>query len=99
MARSVSATQAKLKFGEILADVSFGKNHVMVEKQGKQLAVIIPLEAYEEYLKFKHEEKRYSRQELWQRINEFRESLPPPPPDAPDAVQILREIRHRDRFS
>jgi prevent-host-death family protein len=99
MARSVSATQAKLKFGEILADVSFGKNHVVIEKQGKGLAVIIPIDDYQDYQRLKNEEERFSRQEVLQQIIDFRKSLPTPPPDTPDAVQILRELRQRDRFS
>ena len=99
MARSVSATQAKLKFGEILADVSFGKNHVVIEKQGKPLATMIPQEAYEEYVHLKAKEEKLTRHDLIDLIAQWRDSLPPPDPDAPTAVQIIREIRDHDRFS
>ncbi len=99
MARSVSATQAKLKFGELLADVSFGKNHVTIEKQGRPLATLIPQDEYKLYLRLLNQEKYSSREDVFESINEWRDSLPPLPPDTPDAVEILRELRHRDRFS
>lgn len=98
MARNVSATQAKVKFGEILADVSFGKNHVVVEKQGKPLAVLIPQESYEEYLHLKAKEEKLTRQDLLDSVAEWRDSLPPLDPKTPSAVEILREIRDHDRF-
>lgn len=98
MSRSVSATQAKHKFGEILADVSFGKNPVVIEKQGKRMATLIPYEAYEEYLHYKAKAEKLTRQGVLDRINRWRDSLPPLPLDTPDAVQIIREIRDYDRF-
>lgn len=96
--RKISATQAKLRFGEILADVSFGKNHALIEKQGKPMAALIPNEAYEEYLHYKAKKEKLTRKDILDRINRWRDSLPPLPPDTPDAVQILREIRDENRF-
>lgn len=98
MARVVSATQAKVRFGEILSDVSVGKNYVTIQRNGKPLATIIPQDDFEEFLRLKSSERRMSRREIIESINEWRESLPPPDPDAPDAVQIIREIRQHDRF-
>ncbi len=96
--KSVSATQAKVKFGEILSDVSVGKTHILIERQGKGIAVFMPKEDYDEYLHYKSRQEKLTRQDILDRINRWRDSLPPLPPDTPDAVQILREIRDHDRF-
>jgi len=94
----VSATVAKVKFGEILADVSFGKNHVVVEKQGKPLAAIIPQESYEEYLHLKAKEEKITRKDLVDRVKQWRKELPPLPSNTPDGVTLLRELRNQSRF-
>lgn len=97
MTRNVSATQAKVNFGEILADAAHGKKHITIEKQGRPLATLLPQEDYVEYLRLKEADRATSRIDVFESINEWRESLPPLPPDTPDAVTILRELRRRDR--
>lgn len=98
MARTVSATQAKVKFGEILSDVAVGKGHVEIERQGKKIAVILPKEDYDDMMRMMEFQKPLSRKEAFQRLLDWRDNLPPPDPDAPGAVAILRELRDRDRF-
>ncbi len=98
MSRTVTATEAKLKFGEILADVSHGKNCVVIEKQGKEVAALIPKEDYEILLRFQESEQRLSRREALRQLIEWRDRLPPPDPNAPSAVEIIRELRHGRRF-
>lgn len=95
MKHAVSATQAKLKFGEILADVAFGRRHVQIEKQGKKLAVMIPQEDYELFLKLMELDQKASRKGAFEELLEWRDALPLDP-EAPPAVKIIRELRDRD---
>ncbi len=99
MAHSISATHAKVKFGEILTDVSVGKKHVEIERQGKKIAVLLPKEDYDDLMRLREFQEPLSRRDAFQSLLDWRESLPRPSPDSPSAVEILRELRDRDRFS
>ena len=46
--KTVSATEAKLHLGQYLDEVYYGDQTVIVEKMGKQIAQIIPLEEKKE---------------------------------------------------
>lgn len=95
MRSSISATDAKQKFGELFGKVAFGKEHVHVEKKGKALAVMIPKEDYEEYLRLKSQSGKPSLRDLLKETDAFRKRQPKPKPGSPDSVQIIRELRHR----
>ena len=97
MKDTVTATEAKFRFGELLAKVSFGKKHITIKKQAKPLAVMIPIEDYQHYLDLEENRGSLTRRELLQKTIRLRESLPEPPPGSPDAVQIIREIRQSAR--
>ena len=47
MAKRISAKDARAQFSEILGRVHFGKEMVIVEKQGKPMAAIIDFDLYE----------------------------------------------------
>ena len=93
----VTATEAKFKFGELLSEVAYGKRWIKIKKQKKAVAALIPIEDLEEYQSLKLKRKHLTRQELLDRVTQFRRSLPNPPPGSPDAVQIIREIRQSAR--
>lgn len=93
MKDTVTATEAKFRFGELLSEVSFGKNHVHIKKQNKPVAVVIPVEDYQEYRRLKDDKHHMTRQELLAKTDRLRSKQKPLPPGAPDAVQIIRELR------
>lgn len=97
MKSSISATEAKQNFGEIFGKVAFGKEHITVEKQKKPLMVMIPMETYDEYLLLKLKKDRPSPRQLLEIADAFRRRQPLPPKNAPDSVQIIRELRHHER--
>lgn len=97
MKDTVTATEAKLRFGELLSKVCFGKQVIKIKKQKKTVAAIIPIENLEEYRKLKFHRRFETREDLLKSVNKLRESLPEPPPGSPDAVQIIREIRQTAR--
>jgi prevent-host-death family protein len=47
MVRRLSAKEARDRFAEILGQVHFGKDTVIVEKQGKPVAAVIDMDRYE----------------------------------------------------
>src|SRR3990172_4546927 len=47
MKRRLSAVEARKRFGEILEGVYYRGDEVLIERAGKQMAVVIPLERYE----------------------------------------------------
>jgi prevent-host-death family protein len=47
MVRRLSAKEARDRFAEILGQVHFGKDTVIVEKAGKPVAAVIDMERYE----------------------------------------------------
>ncbi len=49
MVRRLSAKEARDRFAEILGQVHFGKDTVIVEKQGKPVAAVIGMEEYERF--------------------------------------------------
>jgi len=96
MKSSVTATEAKQRFGQIVGKVAHGKEHIQVEKQGKPLAVMIPMDAYEEYLFLKLQRDKAKPRDLLKATEAFRKRQPKPPAGSPDSVQMIRELRHRD---
>ena len=51
MVKRMSAKEARDRFAEILGQVHYGKDTVIVEKQGKPVAAVIGLERYEELVR------------------------------------------------
>ena len=51
MVRRLSAKEARDRFAEILGQVHFGKDTVIVEKQGKPVAAVIDMDRYERAMK------------------------------------------------
>ena len=47
MKRRLSAVEARKRFGEILEGVYYRGDEVLIERAGKKMAVVIPLERYE----------------------------------------------------
>ncbi|MCH7912973.1 MAG: type II toxin-antitoxin system Phd/YefM family antitoxin [Deltaproteobacteria bacterium] len=49
MVKRISAKDARAQFSEILGMVHFGKEAVIVEKQGKPMVAIVDIELYERW--------------------------------------------------
>src|SRR5688572_20074245 len=50
MAKRISARDARAQFSEILGIVRFGKETVIVEKQGKPVVAVIDIDLYERWV-------------------------------------------------
>ena len=94
MAKHIGAREARSKFSDLIGSVRFGKEEVIVERSGKPMAAMIPIELYERLVA----EKR-ARFEVLDRI---RSQLPDIPPeeidrDLADAVSKVRSGRAASR--
>ena len=75
--KRVNALKARIRFGTILDEVSRRKEHFLIERLSKPMAVMIPVEEYEE--KKKKETSRAERiskntedMEAWRNENAYR---------------------------
>ena len=51
MVRKMSAKEARDRFAEVLGQVHYGKDTVIVEKQGKPMAAVIDVERYDRLMR------------------------------------------------
>ena len=48
MALQIGAKDARAKFAELLGRVGFGREEIVIERSGKAMAALIPMEVYEQ---------------------------------------------------
>ena len=87
MAKHVGAREARSRFSDLIGSVRFGNEEVIVERSGKPMAAMIPIETYERLVA-----ERRARFEVLDRI---RSRLPEIPlkkidRDVADAVSKVR---------
>lgn len=63
MQRTVSAGTARQKLGELLEGVYYRGDEVIIERAGKPMGVVIPMERYKQI--------EAARQRFWQKVNEL----------------------------
>lgn len=92
MGKTMSATEARIHFGELMRHVTEKQEPVIVERAGKPQVVVISVEEYEKLkaqdAKSGWRETFYKITELSQKIKERRGGEPLPPPD-----EIIRQMR------
>lgn len=67
MVKRVPALKARQQLGTLLDDVRYRGTEVIVERSGRPVAVVVPIEAYERY--------RRLREQAFDRIDAVRERL------------------------
>lgn len=70
MARAVSATEAKNRFGAVLDWVANDGEDVVVERQGRPLAVIVSIVEYEELQDLRERRRRQEALETLRRLRD-----------------------------
>lgn len=64
MQRRVSAGEARQRLGELLEGVFYRGDEVVIERAGKAMGVVIPMERYQQI--------EAARQRFWQKVDELR---------------------------
>lgn len=92
MPRVVSATQARIRFGELMRWAAETHEPITVERDGRPYVVILSVEAYR---RLKDAQTRSTWQDVLSRVREFRARLqarrggkPLTPPE-----EVIRELR------
>jgi prevent-host-death family protein len=49
MRKTLSATETRVHFGEVLRAVDRGGDHIIVEKDGRRIAAIVPIREFDEF--------------------------------------------------
>ncbi len=92
MSRTMSATEARIHFGELMRHVTEQKEPVFVERAGKPQVVVISVAEYENLVaqsaSSNWQDTFYKITELSQAIKERREGAP-----LADPVEIIQEMR------
>jgi len=83
----LGAKQARQQFAELLGRVGYGGEIAIIERSGKPMAAIIPIEIYKKYLD--------ERRERFEVIDRIQRRMPDIPPDEVenDVREAIRETR------
>lgn len=68
MRRTVSAMEARKKFGELLESVYYRGDQVTIERAGKVMAILVPAAEYEELEAARQAEGKRRFFEVWDQI-------------------------------
>lgn len=96
MERVVSATEARVRFGEMMRRVTENAEAIIVERDGKRQVVLISIDEYELYKAQKHEETTW--QDMLEKTHEIvaqelgDRKLPP----TEETIRRMREERDAD---
>ena len=91
MKRRLSAVEARQKLGEVLDGVYYRGDEVIIERAGKPLAVVVPVQLYEQHAR--------NRKEDWERLLEITDRVAERNKDVPMEVieaeidEAVKEVR------
>ena len=89
MEKTIGAWEARRKFGQIIEEAFYKKDSFVVERAGRPMAVIVPVEDYHKWQRLAKERIFIMLDEVWQRTqNVPNEALEA---DIEQALQILRQ--------
>jgi prevent-host-death family protein len=88
MEKTIGAFEARRSFGEILQDVAARGDKYVVERHGKAVAAVVPIEVYEQW--------KRARGEFFRRLRGLSETANLPPEEAERlAAEAIRAVRRR----
>lgn len=87
MARHIGAKEARSNFSDIIGSVRFGNEEIILERSGKPMAAMIPMETYERLVA-----ERRARFEV---LDNIRSRLPGIPPEKieKDVAEAVSKVR------
>ncbi|MBW1699676.1 MAG: type II toxin-antitoxin system Phd/YefM family antitoxin [Deltaproteobacteria bacterium] len=87
MAKHVSAKEARNKFSDLMGSVHYGGEEIILERSGKPMAAMIPVEVYERLVA-----ERRARFEV---LNTIRSNLPDVSPEEieKDVARTISKLR------
>jgi len=87
MTLQIGAKDARAKFAELLGRVGFGREEFVIERSGKPMAALIPMEVYEQLVA-----EREARFAVVERMQNKQPGLPAEQVDA-DVDEVIKQTR------
>ena len=87
MTLQIGAKDARAKFAELLGRVGFGREEFVIERSGKPMAALIPMEVYEQLVA-----EREARFAVVERMQNKQPGLPAEQVDA-DVDEVIKQAR------
>ena len=94
MAEHIGAREARNRFADLLGSVHYGGQVVIVERSGKPMVAVIPVEMYQQIIA--------ERETRFQVLDRIRNRVPEVPPeevaqDVSEAINAVRAVRAQGR--
>jgi prevent-host-death family protein len=67
MEKTISAYEARRKFGQLLEETYYQKDHFVVERSGRPMAAIVPIDDYHKWQRLSKERVFAMLEEVWER--------------------------------
>jgi prevent-host-death family protein len=67
MEKTIAAYEARRKFGQLIEEASYRKDNFVVERSGRPMAVIVPIDAYARWKRLAKERVFAMLEEVWRR--------------------------------
>lgn len=74
MEKTISAYEARRRFGQLLEETFYQKDHFVVERSGRPMAAIVPIEEYQKWQRLSKERVFTMLGEVWQRTHSLSEA-------------------------
>lgn len=75
MEKTIPAFEARRKFGQLIEEAFYRKDSFVVERSGRPMAVIVPIDAYERWKRLAKERVFAMLEEVWQRTQNVSEEV------------------------
>jgi len=89
MEKTVGAFEARRQFGRLIEEAFYQKDSFVVERSGRPMAAIVPIDAYQRWKRLAKERAFLLLEEVWKRNQEVPDSVLEEAID--QALQMLRE--------
>ena len=89
MEKTIAAYEARRKFGQLIEEAYYRHDSFVVERSGRPMAVIVPVDAYERWKRLAKERVFVLLEEVWQRTRDVPEQVLEQ--EIAQALQTLRQ--------
>jgi prevent-host-death family protein len=89
MEKTIAAYEARRKFGQLIEEAFYRNDSFVVERSGRPMAVIVPVDAYERWKRLAKERVFAMLEEVWQRTQNVPEQVLEQ--EIAQALQALRQ--------
>jgi prevent-host-death family protein len=70
MEKTIGAWEARRRFGQLLEEAFYNKDHFVVERSGRPMAVIVPVDDYHKWQRLAKERIFTMLEEVWERTQD-----------------------------